>query len=107
MGAHRLGAVGAAGGVLVERADAPDTRAGAVHLSVVAGPDVVAVPGAVRQAAEAACDAPLQERKVPAAVLGERLQRLQLGTRPRPISDWVMVCSSVLRARPVTHSTKR
>src|SRR5262249_40772579 len=28
-------------------------------------------------------------------------------TRSRPISDWVMVCSSTLRAKPVTHSTKR
>src|SRR4051812_42327807 len=70
------GAVGAAGGALVEGADAPDAGAAAMDLGVVAGPDAVAVPGAAGQAVEAAGQALLEEAEVPTAVLGEGLEGL-------------------------------
>jgi len=76
VGADRGGAVGAAGGVLVEGTDAPDVLAGAVDLGVVAGPDLVAMPGAVGQSVEAACQAPGQAAGLPGAILGECFQRL-------------------------------
>ena len=77
------GAVGAAGGVVVEGAGAPDVGAAAMDLGVVAGPDAVAVPGAVGQAVEAAGQALLQEAEVPTAVLGEGLQGLPVAGRGR------------------------
>ena len=76
VGADSAGAVGAAGGVLVEGAGAPDVGAAAVYLGVVAGPDAVAVPGAVGPAVEAVRQAPVQAAQVPGAVLGEGLQGL-------------------------------
>ena len=60
VGADGAGAVGAACGVLVEGAGAPDVLAVAVDLGVVAGPDGVAVPDAVGQAVETLGDAPLE-----------------------------------------------
>jgi hypothetical protein len=47
-----------------------------VHLGVVGGPDVVAVPGPPGQAAEVVGQPPLEEAAVPGAVLGEALQGL-------------------------------
>ena len=44
MGPDGGGPVGAAGGVLVEGAGAPDVGAGAVDLGVIDGRDMVAVP---------------------------------------------------------------
>jgi hypothetical protein len=60
----------------VEGATAPDVLAVAVDLGVVAGPDTVAVPGPVGEAVEATGHAPVQDRQVPGAVLGERLKSL-------------------------------
>src|SRR5947207_1874171 len=69
VGADRGGAVGAAGGVLVEGAGAPDRLAGAMHLGVVAGPDVVAVPPPARGLRDEAGGGALQGVLVPGAVL--------------------------------------
>ena len=44
VGSDGGGAVGAAGGVLVERAGAPDVGVAAMDLGVVDGPDMVAMP---------------------------------------------------------------
>src|SRR5262249_49237295 len=79
VGADGAGAVGAAGGILVEGAGAPDGLAGAVDVGIVAGPDVVAVAGAVGQVVDVACQAPLEEPQIPGAVLGEGLQGLPVG----------------------------
>src|SRR5262249_34404521 len=76
VGADGAGAVGAPRGVLVKGAGAPDVGAGAMDLGVVAGPDPVAMPGAVGQVVEAAGQAPLEEGEVPGAILGEGLQGL-------------------------------
>src|SRR5436305_12826676 len=79
VGADGGGPVGAAGGVLVEGAGAPDIRAGAVDLGVIDGRDVVAVPGAagglLDQTGEVAGDG----GGVQAAVLGDGLHRLSAG----------------------------
>src|SRR5262249_19463573 len=76
VGAHRGGAVGAAGRVLVEGAGAPDVLAGAMDLGVVGGPDVVAVPAAARDVFEEPCRGGLQEVGAPGAVLDEGFQGL-------------------------------
>src|SRR5262249_42521244 len=79
VGADGAGAVGAAGGVLMEGAGAPDVRPGAMDLGVIDGRDVVAVPDPPRgggdQAGQVVGDAAL----VPAAVLGEGLEGLPGG----------------------------
>ena len=58
VGADGGGPVGAAGGVLVEGAGPPDVGAGAMHLGVVDGPDLVAVPDPTRGGRDQASQAP-------------------------------------------------
>ena len=73
---HGGGPVGAAGGVFVEGAGAPDVRAAAMDLGVIESRDMVAVPeptgGCLDQAGQTASDAV----GVPGAVFGERFHGL-------------------------------
>src|SRR5579875_207074 len=72
--AYRRGAVGAAGGVLVVGAGAPDLLAGAMDLGVVASPDMIAIPEPAGSLLDQAGDRTLQSRLFPGTVLGEGLQ---------------------------------
>src|SRR5262249_51877954 len=79
VGADGTGAVGAAGGVLVEGAGAPDVRAGAMDLGVIDGRDVVAVPDPTRGVFDQAGRGVGDPALVPAAVLGEGFEGLPGG----------------------------
>ena len=59
VGPHGGGPIGAAGGVLVEGAGAPDVGAGAMDLGVIDGRDMVAVPDPPR----GGLDQPSQARR--------------------------------------------
>ena len=73
---HGGGPVGAAGGVFVEGAGAPDVRAAAMDFGVIESRDMVAVPkptgGCLNQVGQTASDAV----GVPGAVFGERFHGL-------------------------------
>nr|WP_244884947.1 hypothetical protein [Singulisphaera acidiphila] len=68
--------VGAARGVLVEGAGAPDVRPGAMDLGVIDGRDVEAVPDPPRGLLDRAGQGDGDPAGVPDAVLGEALQAL-------------------------------
>src|SRR3954470_1402911 len=76
VGPHGGGPVGAAGGVLVEGAGAPDIRAVAMDLGVIGGPDVVAVPDPPRCLLDQPGQAAGDVVGPPGAGLGEGLDRL-------------------------------
>src|SRR5262249_40695570 len=71
--------VGAAGGVLVEGAGAPDVGTAAMDLGVIDGRDVVAVPEPSGGPLDQPGQAPGDSVGVPGAVLGEGFQGLPVG----------------------------
>src|SRR5262249_46265438 len=73
---HGGGPVGAAGGVLVKGAGAPDVGTAAVDLGVVHGRDAVAMPAVARGRVEQSGEAVDQQGLVPVAGFDERLQGL-------------------------------
>src|SRR4029077_3360363 len=73
------GSVGAAGGVLVEGAGAPDIGAAAMNLGVINGREVVAVPEPPGGGLDQPGQAPGDGGGAPGAVLGEGLQGLPVG----------------------------
>ena len=74
VGADGRGPIRAAGGVLVERAGAPDVRTGAMDLGVIDSRDMVAVPDSPRGSGNQPSQAPGDAVLVPGAVLGEGFQ---------------------------------
>jgi hypothetical protein len=88
-------------------AGAPDALATAMHPGVVAGPGAVAVPDPPGGVVDEACGGAGDGWEVPGAVLGEDLQGLPVVGAVEGDEGLVRVCSSTLRARPVSHSTKR
>ena len=79
MGADGGGAIGAAGGVLMEGAGAPDVGATAMDLGVIDGRDVVAVPDPTRGGGNQPSQGPSDALRVPASVLGEGFQGFPVG----------------------------
>ena len=76
MGPDGAGSVGAAGGVFVEGAGAPHVGAPAMHLGVIDGRDVVAVPEPAGGGLDQPGQPPGNRIGAPGAVLGEALHRL-------------------------------
>ncbi len=94
VGADGGGAVGAAGGVLMEGAGPPDVRATAMDLGVTDGRGMVDIPDPPRGLLDEASQGPGDTVGVPGAVLDERFQGLPGGAAfntARPLSYWGVV----------------
>src|SRR5439155_12287489 len=74
VGAHDRGAVGAAGGVLVEGAGTPDVGTAAVRLGIVDGVDVIAPPESAWSGLDQARQFSFDPGVVPGSGFGEGLE---------------------------------
>jgi len=96
---HGGGPVGAAGGVLMEGATAPDVVPRAVDFGIIDGRDAVAVPAAAGAYSTSRTELRVTPSGRQAPYSAKVSTAFQSANRSMAVSDWVMVCSPTLRAR--------